>query len=399
MPAEEEDEGDERQDCSGEEGGSRAEACPCANALPEDAGDEAGGQRHEANGSVIDAVGGAAFFGRDKIGHEGAGCPIKDAVIDPIEGVEQHDLPDGIGQREAQIDDTIDGPADEDEATPPDAIRERTSGTGDEGIDEVEGHEEAEHTGKAEAAFLRAEDEEGIRRVAEGEDEDDDEEAAEGGGHLAEAEARGLGSGGDGGFARAEGEHDDGEDGGDEADEDDGLEGVAGEADGLRLGGEDDEEGDGKAGERAEGIPCPIDAKGEAATRGIDTIGDEGITGGGANAFADTISKADGEDGRPRGSEIEEGFGEGGEAVTENGQAFATAETIREPTGKDFEDAGGAVGDAFDEADDVGFDAEDVGEKEGKQVDDHLGGDVGQEAGEGGDPDVTGHGAKGGRDK
>ena len=93
-------------------------------------------------------------------------------------------------------------------------------------------------------------------------------------------------------------------------------------------------------------------AKGQAALCGRDGVGDQGIAWRGAHAFADAIGPARAGNGAPTGGDIEQGLGQGRDAVTSHCQPFARAQAIGQPAGKEFEQAGGRLGYPLDQAND-----------------------------------------------
>ena len=74
------------------------------------------------------------------------------------------------GDGQAQIGQHIQGPAGHDDAPAADAVRELAGRQRDHGIDEIEGDQHGQDAGNGQAAFLGAQNDEGIGRIAQLED-------------------------------------------------------------------------------------------------------------------------------------------------------------------------------------------------------------------------------------
>ena len=181
-----------------------------------------------------------------------------------------------------------------------------------------------------------------------------------------------------------------GQDRRDQADQHDRLEGAAPQLERRRLGHPDDDQGDDQAQHRAGGVGGAVEAKGQSALALVDAVGHQGVARRGADPLAHAVGPAHGGDGAPGVGEVEEGLGQGRQAIAGHGQPLARPQPVRQPAGKDLEQAGRRLGDALDQADDAGPDAQHVGQEQGQDVDDHLAGDVGQKAGQADGPHVAG---------
>src|SRR5262249_22135172 len=99
--------------------------------------------------------------------------PFGETEEDPVDGEERPRLPGGMRTAEGQVDHRVEEPAGNDERLPPHAVRERAGGRGGERLDEGEERREDRHQGRGDPELVGAEEEEGVRRVAEGEEEED----------------------------------------------------------------------------------------------------------------------------------------------------------------------------------------------------------------------------------
>lgn len=117
----------------------------------------------------------------------------------------------------------------------------------------------------------------------------------------------------------------------------------------------DGEQRSGKGAHRIERLPQAVS---RAAQAHWHHVAHQRIAGSAADAFADAVRKARGEDERSCGREGEERLRERTEAVADNGERFALAEPVAEPAGEEFRDRGGRFAHAFDQPDHFGTGAE-----------------------------------------
>jgi hypothetical protein len=219
------------------------------------------------------------------------------------------------------------------------------------------------------------EDEEGVRRVAEGEHDDRQQHPPRGGPELPPAGERERGAGlpRPGGRLAHRGEEDHHhrrrrERGAQE----DLLEGEPGEPQQGRR--------HQRADHRAEVVHAAVEAVGGAALLGRHHVGDEGVARRPAHPLAETVGEAQHEHHRPRPGEGDQRPGGAGQEVAEAHEREATRGPVRPHPRHQLERGGGRLGDPLDQAERDGARAEDRGQEERQQGVDHLAADVGQQA-------------------
>src|SRR5436305_7050380 len=161
------------------EGGGRSPA------VPEGAEKERGGERPHADRQVVPAEGHPAPVLGDEIGHQRPLHPLGQTEIDAVDGEERPGVPGLAGAAEEEVDRGIDQPAGGDERLAADAVREDAARGVGEGLDQVEqGPEDGDEAG-GDLELAGPQEEEGVGRVAEGEQQENaeigPEPAAEGG--------------------------------------------------------------------------------------------------------------------------------------------------------------------------------------------------------------------------
>ena len=142
--------------------------------------------------------------------------------------------------------------------------------------------------------------------------------------------------------------------------------------------------------ERTDGVERLPQAEARAAQADGCDIGDQCIARRAANALADAVDEARGNQPSDAGGKREQRFCQRGEPVAERGEQFAPAEPVGQRAGEDFRDRGGRLGNALDEADGERGGAEHGDEIDRQQRVDHLGGDVHQHRDETEHPDPPG---------
>src|SRR5262245_3115236 len=82
-----------------------------AEALPEEAGEQAGGKEHRARRGVIEAKGPAAARGTGKVGDERTLRAFGGGMVEAVEPEQQPDRKGRRCEREAAVAERVDGPA------------------------------------------------------------------------------------------------------------------------------------------------------------------------------------------------------------------------------------------------------------------------------------------------
>jgi len=142
----------------------------------------------------------------------------------------------------------------------------------------------------------------------------------------------------------------------------------------------DNEGGNGQPQDRSSRVHGAVDAEALAPLLFTDRIGHQSITGRAADALAHAVAEAHGQRRAPAAGDIHEGFNDGGKAVAEHGQQLAFLDAVADTSAEDAENGVEALGQPADKPDDQRAGAEDVHDKEGHDGENHLGGDIGEEA-------------------
>ncbi len=226
-------------------------------------------------------------------------------------------------------------------------------------------------------------------RVAQRKQHDQEQENFEASLHPLQAEPKRTGGFiGPGDILCRQRQHHHGQEGRHDAHQHGDLEGVPGKVQRALFSQPDDEGSQPKAHEGAGGVTGAMDAEGQPALLLVDAIRHQRIARRRANAFAHPVGKPDAEHPTPGVREIEEGLRDGGQSVPGDCQPFPVAKLIRKGAGIYFGQAGSGFGNAVDQADDGGAHAQHVGQEQRDEVEDHLGGDVGEEGRGRYDPDI-----------
>jgi hypothetical protein len=132
-----------------------------------------------------------------------------------------------------------------------------------------------------------------------------------------------------------------------------------------------------------------VQAKGQPAASFVDAVGDQRIAGRSSYPLAHPVGKAHAQHPGPGIRNVQERLGQGGQRVASHHQPLAFAQAVAQPAGEGFEQTGGRLSDPLNQADGAGPHTQHVGQKEGDEIDDHLAGDVSEEAGGGDYPHVA----------
>ncbi len=152
--------------------------------VPEQSGHEAGGESHEPDSGIVDAIGAAATVRWHKIGDKSLCHSFGGCVVNAIEREEEPCLIRLIGKTEAQVRKRIAKPADEQHFFTPDAIGQAPQRYGRRGVAEIEERIDERDTQHADSQALRPQDQERIGRISQREDDDNEQENVEGSGKL-----------------------------------------------------------------------------------------------------------------------------------------------------------------------------------------------------------------------
>jgi hypothetical protein len=118
-------------------------------------------------------------------------------------------------------------------------------------------------------------------------------------------------------------------------------------------------------------------------------VRDQGVARRGADALAQAIREPDAKHRSPHRREVQERLAGGGEAVTEDRQPLAPAEPVAEPAAEEPRAAGGCFGKPLDQADHRRPHAQVELEKQRQQRVRHFAADVGEQADDAQDNDVS----------
>jgi len=132
----------------------------------------------------------------------------------------------------------------------------------------------------------------------------------------------------------------------------------------------------------AEVVAESLKSEGGAATRLLDRARDERIARRRADPGAGAIHEPSDEDLRPDGGKADERFGERRQRVAHERDGLIAAQPVRRPPGRALHDVLRRLGDAFDNADDARRTPELPRDEKREHRIEHLGRDVGEEAGE-----------------
>ena len=135
-----------------------------------------------------------------------------------------------------------------------------------------------------------------------------------------------------------------------------------------------------RADDRARVIHRAVEAEGESALFGRGGVGDHGVARGAADALAEAVGQADGEDLRPGGRQPDERAHRARQTVAEDDETFAPPAPVAEVAGEEFEEAGERLGPALYDADGEGRSAEREREEERQDGVDELARSVVEEA-------------------
>ena len=119
-----------------------------------------------------------------------------------------------------------------------------------------------------------------------------------------------------------------------------------------------------------------------------DTLGHHDVARCGADALADAVEHAGGEDPRPRRGEDEGELVDETRRVADERERLLALVLVGDVAREDAEKARGALGDSLDDADESRRGTEGPSQEQGDEGIDHLGGEVCEEADEAEDHDV-----------
>ena len=119
-------------------------------------------------------------------------------------------------------------------------------------------------------------------------------------------------------------------------------------------------------------------------------VGHQRIARRAADALADAVDEARGDDGADAAGQREQGLVKRAHRVAQHGQPLAPAEVVAERAGEDLRDQRRRLGDALDQADRQHADAQRADQEQRQQAVDHLRRDVHQQADEAEHPDAAG---------
>jgi TolB-like protein/tRNA A-37 threonylcarbamoyl transferase component Bud32 len=387
------DGGGERQRGADREGDRGAEA------VPEDAEEEGGGEGAEAEGQVVPAEGGAAAVGRHEVGDQRLLDPLGQAEVDAVDREQRPGLPLRPRQPEPQVDEGVEPPTRDQERLAPNAVGERPAGRAGERLDHVEEGPEDRHQRRRHAELRGTQQEEGVGRVAEGEEEDDTqhrpEAAGEGG---VAARRRHGGGGGDGdvaprlagrpaGLAHREDQHGDRQHAGDGRPQKDLAQ--------RQVGPTQEGEGKERPHHRARVVAGALEAEGAAAHGGVDRVGDQGVARRGAHPLSDAVREPDRQhlpDGARQAHQRPHRRREG---VAGDDQRLAPRHAVGEPAARQLQEGRGRLGRPLDRPQRRGAGPQLPHQEHRQQGVDHLARDVGQEADDAERDDVLGEAGRG----
>jgi len=151
------------------------------------------------------------------------------------------------------------------------------------------------------------------------------------------------------------------------------------------------DDGQQRSDECADGIERLAQAEAGATDFGRRDVGDQRIPRRTANAFANAVDEAGGNEPGDGWRQREHRLGEGRQPVAQHGETFALAEPVGRRAGEDLGDGCGRLGDALDDAHCQRRGAEHGDEIDRQKRMDHLRGDVHEHGDEAERPDACGN--------
>ena len=135
-----------------------------AGVLPDDAENDARGQRREADEAVHPSEGPATMPGFDEVGDERLLRAFREGVVERVDPDERDEGGRGRDEGEARVADGVERPRDEKNALAPEAVRESPAPRREGGLDRVRERPEDWQPGRGDPELLRLEEEERVRR-------------------------------------------------------------------------------------------------------------------------------------------------------------------------------------------------------------------------------------------
>ena len=313
-----------------------------------------------------------------QVGHERALRPLREGVKEAVEREERHDGERRGGHREAGVGERVDAPAGEDHAAPADAVGESAAPRARGRLHEVVQRPEGGDRGEGDPRLLRAQQEEGVRGVAEGEEGQDAEVAPEPGLERVRSRARRRPSRG-GARRRAGGAL------------------PARRGPGWRPRGrrgsprerrrragrcvsDEGRGGQQRTHHRPRVVHRPLEAEGAATLLARHDLGQERVARRAADALAHAVEEAHREDVRGGGGERDQGARERRQRVAGHDERLAAGQAVRQAPGDDLERGRHRLGQPLDDAEEGRPRPQRAGQERRQQRVDHLAAGVGQQA-------------------
>src|ERR1035437_4106485 len=177
--------GQQQDDSARGTGGAEPEWRRRRDQAPQQARNNGGGQDHEALSSVEDSQGRRAQFRRGQVRHHRFAYALAEGVVGAVADPQRNHPNGRVGDGEAGIARAVDEPGQSDQAAPSDAVGQGAGRPGHYRVGGVERDDGQQQGEQRQAEVLRAQRQEGVARVTQGEEAAGEHEEPELAGELA----------------------------------------------------------------------------------------------------------------------------------------------------------------------------------------------------------------------